>query len=128
MQSAQALSFIERFAFDRILVSEQDDNLMETPPSNPWYNRFNQVADTMAVYMRWLRMVDAHQFSTRPLEEYWKEYRDPIGWKMEQPSAVLENSVRESEVLTTRRAIHSMSRPYLDGRREQSFGRSADAE
>ncbi len=113
MQSAQALSFIERFAFDRILVSEQDDNLMETPPSNPWYNRFNQVADTMAVYMRWLRMVDAHQFSTRPLEEYWKEYRDPIGWKMEQPSAVLENSVRESEVLTTRRATHTHESPIL---------------
>lgn len=100
LHTLQPLSYLERFAFDRIVISEFDDNILAIPETNPWYKDFGPTSAGAYIWGSFLRIADACQVSTAELRNAIYGFRDPAGFEVDGgPVVVLQNSIPEKEIL-----------------------------
>lgn len=90
--SHQINSYVRQFASDKIVVSEDDDNLLLVPPDNPAYQVYNPLSFDTLDWMTSLKAANAHQVSTMHLK-YFLE--DSVA--TDKPIAVLPNSILDSD-------------------------------
>ncbi len=93
--SFNQMVMLDRFARDRVVITEDDDNFFVIDEDNPAYETLKPSSGTLYLWMQMLKRADAHQVSTRAIADWMKDYRDPADNEraIGRPTAILPNSL-----------------------------------
>lgn len=90
---------LDRFARDRVVITEDDDNFFVIDENNPAYETLKQSSGILYLWMQMLKRADAHQVSTRAIADWMRGYRDPVDREktLAKPTAILPNSLETGD-------------------------------